>query len=85
MGLFVKGKGRERKRKSVSVRSARARKTKKRLRKLPSHNREKGVKIQKSWSLMVSFVRSARPHNQQHKREKYVIKTLSEKECARTV
>ena len=57
MGLFVKGKERERKRKSVSKSGARsARKTKKRLRKM-SRLGEKGVKIQKNWSLMVSFVR----------------------------
>ena len=46
---------------------------------------EKGVKIQKNWSQWSPLCVYARPQNQQHKREKYVIKTLSEKECARTV
>lgn len=56
MGLFVKGKERERERENPSAFAARARKTKKRLRKM-SRLGEKGVKIQKNWSLMVSFVR----------------------------
>ena len=76
---------RERKRKSVSKSGVRsARKTKKRLRKM-SRLGEKGVKIQKKWSQGSPLCVYARPHNQQHKREKYDIKTLSEKECARTV